>query len=90
MEPNDFEELLRIQRMMASRIVEESTTDAKIKLYNLISNITTGKKKRIPLEQIIIVAEEEGFTEREVMRILEELKADHMVSEPEEGFIMIA
>ncbi len=90
MEPNDFEELLKIQRTMASRIVEESTTDAKIKLYNLISSITTGKKKRIPLEQIIIVAEEEGFTEREVMRTLDELKADNMVSEPEEGFITIA
>ncbi len=70
----DFEELLKIQRNMASRLMQENQTDNKIKFYNLIRDIKPSLK-----EQIILIAEEEGFSESEVLNLLDELEKDKMI-----------
>jgi DNA replicative helicase MCM subunit Mcm2 (Cdc46/Mcm family) len=87
LDANEFDELLKIQRMMATRIVEETSVDNKIKLLDIINDLVTPANKKVQVEQVIIEAETQGLTESEVMRLLDELKKDHLIVEPETGFI---
>ncbi|MFP4567993.1 MAG: hypothetical protein ACLFN8_03540 [Candidatus Woesearchaeota archaeon] len=89
MNPNDFDDLLRIQRMMASKIMNESTVDSKIKLMELLREMTGSKNKRLQVEEVIIEAQANGFSENETLRILEELLKDKFINSPEDGYIKI-
>jgi len=86
MEDSEFDELMRIQRFMASRVAQESEMDAKIKLLELINQMQTDKKGRISKEKLLVEAEMNGLSENEVLRLLEELKRDHFIVE-EEGYL---
>ena len=87
MNQKDFEEILKIQRMMASKIMEESTTDSKIKMLELIRNLATNKNKKIHVEEIIHESNYEGFSEDETIKLIEELIKDKTLIIPEEGFV---
>ncbi len=89
MDEAEFEELMRIQRMALRTVTNESETDEKIKLMNIINNMMTGNKKKIQKESILIEAQLEGMTETDVERMLDLLKKDRMITEPEEGFVSV-
>lgn len=89
MDQNSFNDLLRVQRMMASKIMDETAMDAKIKLLDLLREIPTGKNKNIQIEQIIIVAEEEGFSENDVRSMLDELERDGMVKQTSNSTVIL-
>lgn len=89
MKPNDFDDLLKIQRMMASKIMEESTVDSKIKLMDLLRELSGPKNKKLQTEEVLIEAQMNGFGENETLRILEELLKDRFIKSPEEGFIIL-
>ncbi len=90
MNPNDFDDLLKIQRMMASKIVEESSVDSKIKLMDLLREMAGSKNKKIQVEEIIIESQTQGFSESETLRLLEELLKDGFISSPEDGFVKLS
>lgn len=87
MDQDDFEELLKIQRLMASKLNQENKVDNKIKLLNLLRELTKNGKKEIQTERLLIAATEEGLTENEILRYLEELERDNMVQKPKVGYI---
>nr|MCK4930201.1 hypothetical protein [Nanoarchaeota archaeon] len=87
MDEADFEDLMRIQRLMAGRIASETETESKIKLMSIINDLVTDKNKKIHKEAMLVEAEAQGMTEAEVTRVLKSLKDDHFIIEPEEGFI---
>jgi len=89
MDPNSIEDLLRVQRMMASKIMDESSMDAKIKLYDLIREMPTGKNKTLQIEQIIIVAREEGFAENETLNMIDELEKDGFIKHTGQGSVIL-
>ncbi|MCC7574458.1 hypothetical protein KO361_02610 [Candidatus Woesearchaeota archaeon] len=89
MNPSDFDDLLRIQRMMASKIMEESSVDSKIKMMNLLREMSGSKGKKIQVEEIIIETRMEGISENETLRILEELLKDKFIFSPEDGFVKL-
>jgi len=89
MDQTSFDDLLKIQRMMASKIMDESSMDTKIKLLSLIREMVTGKNKQISVEHIIIEAQSEGIQEYETMAVLDELKRDRMIIDKGEGFISL-
>lgn len=89
MNPNDFDDLLRIQRMMASKLMEETTVDSKIKLMNILREMAGASGKRLQVEEIIIEANTQEFTETETIRILEDLLKDKYIESPEDGFVKI-
>lgn len=89
MDQSSFEDLLRIQRMMASKIIDESSMDAKIKLLDTIRSLATGKNNQIPIEHIILEAESEGVQENETMLMLDELKRDGMLVDRGDGFVQL-
>ena len=89
MDEAEFEELMRIQRMALRSVTNESETDDKIKLMNIINSLLTGNKKKIQKESIIIEAQLQGMTETDIDRFLELLKRDRMIKEPEPGFVSV-
>ena len=86
MEESDFEEIMRVQRMMASRIVEEQETDSKIRIMSIINELVTDKKKIIQKEAVLVEAQAEGFSEKEVERLLESLENDNFILQ-QQGYL---
>ena len=86
----DFDELLKIQRQMAGLIVQESDTDRKLSIMDIVNNLTTTRNKKIQVEQVLIEAQMEGITEGEALRTIDELLDLGMISQPEEGFLQRA
>ena len=87
MDEADFEDLMRIQRMMARRVASETETESKIKLMTIINDMVTDKNKKVHKEAVLLEAQAQGMTEAEVEKDLKALKDDDMITEPEEGFI---
>lgn len=87
MDEADFEDLMRIQRMMARRVASETETDSKIKLMDIINELVTDRNKKVHKEAVLLEAQTQGMTEAEADRVLGALKEDHIIEEPEPGFI---
>ena len=87
LDESEFEQLLRYQRQMASAIINDAEIDTKIKILNLIDDMTKGKRKKIQMEQLLIEGQLEGISERDIRETLEKLKGDNLVIEPEVGYI---
>lgn len=90
MDETDFEDLMRIQRLMARRVANETETESKIKLMEIINDLVTDKNKKVQKEAVIVEATVRGMTEAEADRILASLKDDHIIEEPRPGFIKMA
>ena len=90
MNEEEFQDLMRQQRMLAQSIVQESSTDSKIKLLDIINELVTPKNKKIQIESVILEAANQGFTENETITLIDELKKDHVVYETEQGFLQRA
>lgn len=84
---DSFEELMRVQRQMASRIMQESETDSKLQMMDIINNLVTDKNKKIQTEKVILEAQVEGMSEETAIRVIEELIDLGLLEEPSEGFI---
>jgi DNA replicative helicase MCM subunit Mcm2 (Cdc46/Mcm family) len=89
MDDFDFDKLMDIQRMTASRIRQESEVDDKIKVLDIINEITAVKGKKVLVEEVIIEAGLQGLAESEVMRTIDALKADGLLKEPETGYVQL-
>jgi DNA replicative helicase MCM subunit Mcm2 (Cdc46/Mcm family) len=87
MDQADFDDLMRRQNMMLRSVADESETDSKIKLMDIINDLVTDRNRKVHKEAVIIEAEAQGMDEVEVERVLTLLKADHFLIEPEPGFI---
>ncbi|RJQ17127.1 hypothetical protein C4573_03665 [Candidatus Woesearchaeota archaeon] len=87
MNESDFEELLKVQNKMASLVSREAEVDSKIKILSLMDDLTTGKKKKIQVEHLIVEAKNQGMSEAEVLSTVDKLKDDGLLAEPESGFI---
>lgn len=78
--------MLRIQQMMSKRIMQEQRTDDKIKLLNIINELTNAGSKRAQTEAVLIEASQNNIPESEVLRLFDELEADHLIRQTR-GFI---
>ena len=87
LDESEFDELMRIQRQMASAIVNEAEVDNKIRLISIVDSMTTSKKKRIQVESILIEAQLQGLSEREALDTIERLKTDDILAEADPGYV---
>ena len=87
MDEFDFEEIMRQQRMLLNTVAQESETDLKIKLMSIINSMLTSRNKKVQKEALMIEAQLEGMGEAEIDRMIEQLKADHMIAEDADGNI---
>lgn len=79
MENDEFEELLRIQRLVTDRLSVEAKMDRKIKLLDLISSMVSGRDRSVQKEIILYESSMEGYTEDDTERLLQDLVADHFI-----------
>ncbi len=83
---SEFDELMKLQRQMASSIVNDFEVDNKIKILNIIDEVA-GKKKKVQTEKVIQEAEAQGMLESDAISIIDKLKKEGMVFEPQPGYL---
>ncbi len=83
----DFDELLKIQRNIASRLVDENKVDRKIELYELARNLSTTNDFQV--EQLALLASEYGFSEEELYELIDELEEDGYIAKTSKGYKII-
>ena len=88
MNEEQFDELLRIQRLVTDRLSIEERMDRKIKLMGLIGDMVSGPDNSVQTETLRFEASNEGFTDDETTRLIHELRGDGMIVE-QNGNIMI-
>jgi len=74
----DFDEIMRIQRLMASNIANENEVDNKLKIIDIINNLV-GHKKFVQVEEIILEAGYESISENLTLEILDDLARDSVI-----------
>jgi len=74
----DFDEIMNIQRLMASRIASENEVDYKLKIIDIINNLMCHKKF-VQVEEVIIEAEYESISEKLTLEILDDLARDNVI-----------
>lgn len=84
---DSFEELMQVQRQMASRIVQESETDRKLQMMDIINDLVTDKNKKIQTEKVILEAQAEGMSESVAIQVIEELIDLGFLIEVSQGFL---
>ncbi len=89
MRPDEFDELMRVQRTIAGRLRQENEMDQKVRLLSLIQGLNPDRKGRILTEQIVVEAVGEGFTDADVDRLLDSLEEDGYLKRVEQGIMML-
>ncbi|MBU0665860.1 MAG: hypothetical protein ABIC91_03165 [Nanoarchaeota archaeon] len=89
MDDIDFDRLMEIQRMTASSILRESEVDNKIKILDILNNLSMRKGAKIQVEAVILEAGLEGLAESEVLSTIDALKHDSLIIEPEVGYVQL-
>lgn len=84
MRGSDFDELLKIQRNIASRLREETKVNSKIEFINFLRTFT---RKRLLTEKILIEAQNHGFEEEESLKLIDELISEELIIIPDEGYL---
>lgn len=89
MRPDEFDELMRVQRAMASRLRQENAMDQKVKLLSLIQGLNPDKRGRILTEQIVVEGRNEGFSGDEIDGLLDALEEDGYLKRVDQGIMML-
>jgi DNA replicative helicase MCM subunit Mcm2 (Cdc46/Mcm family) len=87
MDQSDFDDLIRSQNMMMRNVADESETDSKIRIMDIINDLVTDRNRKVQKEAVLVEAEMRGLVESEANRIIDLLKTDGMIIEPEPGFV---
>jgi DNA replicative helicase MCM subunit Mcm2 (Cdc46/Mcm family) len=85
LDDTDFDEVMRLQKQLATSVIDDFELDSKIKILTLFDELA-GKKKKVQTEKLLIEAEHQGMTEIEIMATLEKLKRDGLIFEPQAGY----
>jgi len=71
---DDFEEIMNLQRQLASRVVQENEMEIQIKILEIINSLVKGPGQRITKAQIFTEAEIEGIPEEKTAQVLKTLE----------------
>jgi DNA replicative helicase MCM subunit Mcm2 (Cdc46/Mcm family) len=83
----EFDDVVRLQKQLASSMLDDFELDSKIKILTIIDEIAGPGRKKIHTEKLLIEAENRGMSEFEVTSIIEKLKRDGLVIEPQPGYL---
>jgi len=86
LDEKDFDEVMRLQKQLASSVMDDFELDSKIKILTIFDELV-GSKKKIQTEKLLIEAENQGMSEMEILAVLEKLKKDGLVFEPQPGYL---
>ena len=83
---SEFDDVMRLQKQLASSMLDDFELDSKIKVLTLFDELV-GSKKKIQTEKLLIEAEQHGMSEFEVVSVIEKLKNDGLLFEPQPGYL---
>jgi hypothetical protein len=83
----EFQELLKYQNLLARQVVQEAQTDRKIRFLQLATRMSVNGKKKVQTASLVHAAEEQGFSESESYRMLDDLERDGMLVQAGPGYI---
>lgn len=86
---DDFDELMRVQRLTAGRLRTENELDRKVTLLSLIQGLNPDRRGRILTEQIRVEANHRGFSADEVDSLLDSLEEDGYLKRVDLGIMML-
>ncbi len=83
-----FDAIRQMQENMAARLANETKTDDKIKIISVYDNLVEGRNNnKIQKEELIIVLQEEGMGETEILSLMDEMISDGIFEEVGIGYI---
>ncbi len=83
---DDFEEILKIQRMLDDSTRRELQEDRQTELMALVNSLVPFDRK-VQLEEIFYAALDKGFTESEIRKVINQYIRDRIFFQPEVGYI---
>jgi len=83
---SEFDDVMRLQKQLASSMLDDFELDSKIKVLTLFDELV-GSKKKIQTEKLLIEAEHHGMGEFEITSVIEKLKRDGLLFEPQPGYL---
>ncbi|HYD02967.1 MAG TPA: hypothetical protein VEC16_01585 [Alphaproteobacteria bacterium] len=86
LDDTDFDDVVRLQKQLASSMLDDFELDSKIKILTIFDELV-GSKKKVQTEKLMIEAEHRGMSEYEVSSVIEKLKKDGLLSEPQPGYL---
>jgi len=86
LDDTEFDEVMKLQRQLASSMMNDFELDTKIKLLTIFDEVA-GKRKKVQTEQVISEAENQGMAEMEITATIEKLKRDGILFEPQPGYL---
>ena len=89
MDEATFEELMKIQSLTASSLANESEMDDTIKVLSIIREVVPTTGGLIQVESVLVECRAQGYPDSKVLRILEKLKEDKLISESKRGYVRL-
>jgi DNA replicative helicase MCM subunit Mcm2 (Cdc46/Mcm family) len=86
LDDTDFDDVIRLQKQLASSMLDDFELDSKIKVLTIFDELVGGKKK-VQTEKLMIEAEHRGMGEYEIATVIEKLKRDGLIFEPQPGYL---
>ncbi len=83
---NDFDEILKIQRLLNDSMRQELQDDRTSELMALVNSVVPSNKK-VQIEVIFYAALEKGFSEGEIRNVINQYIKDGIFFQPEVGYI---
>jgi len=83
---SEFDDVMRLQKQLASSMLDDFELDSKIKILTIFDELV-GSKKKIQTEKLLIEAEHHGMSEFEIASIVDKLKRDGLLFEPQPGYL---
>ena len=62
LDETDFDDVIRLQKQLASSMLDDFELDSKIKVLTIIDEVAGGKKK-VQTEKVLVEAEHQGMSE---------------------------
>lgn len=82
----DFDEILRIQKMINESTRRELQEDRLSELMALIGSLITSDKKK-QIEEIFYTCIDKGYSEKEIRDVLNKYIKDRVLYQPSPGYI---
>jgi len=82
----EFDDVMRLQKQLATSMMDDFELDSKIKVLTIFDEIA-GTKKKVQTEKLMIEAESHGMGEFEISSVIEKLKRDGLLFEPQPGYL---
>ncbi len=71
---DDFDEIMNMQRQLASRVVQENEMELQVKLLNIIQSVIKGPKRQAQVAEVFMEAEMQGISEDQTSNVLKTLE----------------